>query len=81
MLWTVMPQLSAVLEEVRRVLKPGGHYLVMNSYYKPGEQKFATEIMTCPEDLMRLVPLKPVCSVDVNRLSDHRFVSLLERLP
>lgn len=81
MLWCVMPQLTEVLEEVRRVLSPGGHYLVLSKYYAPGEQKFAAEVMTCPEDLLRILPFHPLYSIDVNRLSDHRFVVLAERVP
>ncbi len=81
MLWCVMPQLQSVFEEVRRVLKPGGHYLILTKYYNPGEQKFATEIMTCPEDLIRILPFRPFCCLDVNRFSDHRFVTLSERVP
>jgi len=81
LLWYVAPRLREVFDQVRRVLRPGGHFLIVQTYYPAGEQKYATEIMTGPSDLVRLLPFRPIATMDVNRFTAHRFVALTERLP
>lgn len=81
LLWSIIPDLSKVFSEVSRVLKPGGHYLIMQTYYLPGRQQYASEVMTSPDDLLRLLPFQPLHTVELNRAREPRFIVLAHCLP
>ena len=67
-----------LFREVKRVLKPGGHYLIVQQFYKTEEQKYGREVMQTPEDLMRMLPFRLVHHVEVDRMSNHKLVALTE---
>ena len=77
--WYVLPNLSVIFAEVKRVLEPGGHYLIIQQFYKPKEQKYGNEIMQTPEDLIRILPFRFVYQVEVDRLSNHKLVALCQK--
>lgn len=52
LLWYVLPDIQAFFAEVKRVLVPGGHYLIIQQFYQPGEQRFGNEVMETPQDLV-----------------------------
>jgi ubiquinone/menaquinone biosynthesis C-methylase UbiE len=81
LLWYVIPTLPQVFAEVRRALRPGGHYLILQTYYAPGKQQYAKEVMTGPDDLLRILPFRPLHRVEKNRHGDPRFIALTERVP
>ena len=79
LLWYVLPELSELLAEIKRVLKPGGHYLLIQQFYKSKEQKYGEDIMQTSDDLLRMLPFQLVHHVEVDRLSNHKFVALVEK--
>jgi len=79
LLWYVLPKLLVLFREIKRVLEPGGHYLIIQQFYKPEEQKYGREVMQAPEDLIKMLPFRPVHCVEVDRLSNHKLVALVEK--
>lgn len=81
LLWYLLPKLPELLGEIRRVLKPGGHYLAIQQFYQPGEQSYGNEIMEAPEDCVAFVKaagLTIVRTVELDRWVHHKFVLLAE---
>jgi ubiquinone/menaquinone biosynthesis C-methylase UbiE len=81
LLWYVLPEISHLFSEIRRVLKPGGHYLITQHFYQAGQQSYGTEVMQIPQDLIRMLPFRILHHVEVEPLSNHKFVALLENVP
>lgn len=75
----MLPDLSVLFAEIKRVLIPGGHYLIIQQFYKPKEQKYGREVMQTPEDLVRMLPFRLVHYIEVDRLSNHKLVALMEK--
>jgi|GEM_PF-702996 len=53
LLWYVLPKIEKLFAEIKRVLSPYGHYLVIQQFYLPGTQKYGTDVMQAPEDLLK----------------------------
>jgi SAM-dependent methyltransferase len=79
LLWCVLPDLTKLFEEIGRTLTPGGRCLVVQTFYKPGEQRYGNEVIEQPEDLIRLIPFRVVRTVEIDRFSNHKLVALAER--
>jgi len=77
LLWYVLPKLSELFCEIKRVLKPGGHYLIIQQFYKPEEQTYGKDVMQTPEDLIRILPFRLVHYIETDRLSNHKLVALV----
>ncbi len=80
LLWYVLPGLSKLFAEIDRVLRPDGHYLIIQHFYNPEEQKYGKNIMQTPEDLIKILPFSLMTHVEVDRLSNYKFVALTEKL-
>lgn len=79
LLWYILPKLSEFFTEVRRVLKPGGHFLVLQTFYQPGQQRYGREILDGAESLIEKLPLQLLHRVEVDRLPNHKLVALCEK--
>ena len=77
LLWYVLPHLSELFAEIKRVLKPAGHYLIIQQFYKSEQQKYGKEIMQTPEDLIEMLPFSLMQHVELDRLSNHKLVTLV----
>jgi SAM-dependent methyltransferase len=80
LLWYMLPNLSVLFAEINRVLQLGGHYLIIQQFYKPEEQKYGREVMQSPEDLFKMLPFQLVHHVEVDRLSNYKLVALVEKV-
>jgi ubiquinone/menaquinone biosynthesis C-methylase UbiE len=81
LLWYVLPQLRLLFQEIARVLRPGGHCMVIQHFYQPGSQQYGNEFMQTPEDLIAMLPFRMVSRVDVDRSTNHEFIALLAKNP
>ncbi|WP_052128921.1 class I SAM-dependent methyltransferase [Neosynechococcus sphagnicola] len=81
LLWYVLPQLPALFAEIQRVLIPGGHYLMVQQFYQPGEQKYGNEMMQSPADLLPMLPFQVVQEIEVNRFSNYKYIALVAHQP
>ena len=81
LLWYVLPMMTQLFAEISRVLKRGGHYLIIQQFYQPGQQKYGSKIMQTPEDLLRMLPFRTLHQMDIERMSNHKFVVLADKTP
>ena len=79
LLWYVLRDLSPLFEEIKRVLAPGGRYLIIQKFYSPEEQSWGREVMQTPQDLLVMLPFRLVHHVEADPSSNHKLVALLER--
>lgn len=79
LLWYVLPKLKELFVEIRRVLKPGGHYLILQHFYRPDEQRYGREVLQTPEDLLNLLPFSVVHHLEMDPAVNHKLVLLLKR--
>lgn len=54
-MWYVLPHLSGIFAQVHRLLRPGGHLLMLQYFLPPEEQQYGKEIVASPGDLLRFV--------------------------
>lgn len=54
-MWYVLPHLSGIFAQLHRLLRPGGHLLVLQYFLTPEEQQYGREIVSSPSDLLRFV--------------------------
>ena len=76
LLWYVLPSLQMLFAEIKRVLRPSGHYLILQQFYKPEEQKYGKDIMQSPEDLIKMLPFTLFHYIEVDRLSIRKLIVL-----
>lgn len=67
-----------LFREIKRVLRPGGHYLIIQHFYKSDEQMYGREVMQTPEDLMAMLPFKIVYFVESERWHNYKIAALVE---
>jgi SAM-dependent methyltransferase len=54
-MWYVLPHMSGIFAHIHRLLRPGGHLLVLQYFLRPEEQQYGKEIVSSPADLLRFV--------------------------
>jgi len=54
-MWYVLPHLSDIFGLLHRLLRPGGHLIVLQYFLTPEEQQYGREIVASPGDLLRFV--------------------------
>lgn len=54
-MWYVLPHLSSILDQFHRLLRPGGHFMVLQYFLPPREQQYGKEVVALPNDLLRFV--------------------------
>lgn len=52
-MWYVLPHLSSILGQFHRLLRPGGHLMVLQYFLPPEEQQYGKEVVASPNDLLR----------------------------
>jgi SAM-dependent methyltransferase len=77
MVWYVLPRFQEIAAQIlTSVLRDGGYLLINQAFYRPGEQRYGTEIIATVEDLLRLVGREPLAVVESNRQTNHNAVIL-----
>lgn len=54
-IWYILPSLPKIMSGFHRLLRDGGHLVVLQYFLHPDEQKYGKEIIETPEDLIHLV--------------------------
>ena len=54
-MWYVLPHLSVIFGQFHRLLRPGGHFIVLQYFLRPEEQQYGKEIVASPNDLLLFV--------------------------
>ena len=79
LLWYVLPKLSELFLETRRVLKEGGQFLILQTFYPAGRQLYGREILDGPETLIRKLPFRVLHHVELDWLTNPKLVLLCEK--
>ena len=79
LLWYVLPKLGELFSEVRRVLSNSGRFLILQTFYQPGQQRYGREVMASPADLLRMLPFDLLHQVECDRLSNYKWVGLCQK--
>lgn len=78
LLWYVLEDIEVLLDEISRVLRAGGHLLVIQQFYDRDEQTYGNEVMEEPEDFLEIQPFNLVTRVDVNPNTNWKLVALFQ---
>jgi len=79
LLWYVLPKLCELFSEVRRVLTTSGQFLILQTFYQPGQQQYGREVMASPEDLLQMLPFDLLHQIECDRLSNYKWVGLCQK--
>lgn len=80
LMWYILPTFKAIMEWLSmNNLKQGGYLLISQAFYKPGEQTYGKETVSTPEDILRLIPLKPIELIETNRFTNHDVIVLCKK--
>ncbi|MFB6197791.1 MAG: class I SAM-dependent methyltransferase [Halobacteriaceae archaeon] len=71
--WYVLTSLKTLLQEIDRVLEPGGLVLVL--LYFPDDQQYGNEIVDSTDDLLELVPFNTVKTIRIDN-DGQQFIGL-----
>ena len=78
LLWYVLPKMKDLFLEIKRVLKRGGHFLIVQHFYSPEDQKYGREFMQTSKDLIEMLPFEVLQKGEVNKDSGYKLVALCE---
>lgn len=74
LLWYVLPRLSDVFAEIRRVTTTEGRIIFIQHFYQTGEQRYGTDVMQTVSDLLGFLPFAVEQMVEFDRLRNHKVV-------
>lgn len=63
-MWYILPNFEKIVSRFKKCLKDNGHLLTNQAFYAPGKQKYGTEIVSSVEDMLRLIPLDAVVTIE-----------------
>lgn len=81
-MWYILPNFEKIVSGLKKCLKDSGHLLINQSFYAPGKQKYGSEIVSSVEDMLQLIPLDAVVTIETggrSRLKDHTVTVLFEK--
>lgn len=78
LLWYVLPDLNGLLAEVKRMLPIGGQCLIVQTFYRPGDQQYGNDVMEKPEDLLRRLPFRLVRTAENDPRAGDKLIALAE---
>jgi SAM-dependent methyltransferase len=77
--WGLLENLGQCLEGLARLTRPGGHLLLTQHFFQPGQQLYGLGLVENPEDLslfVRQAGYTLVDELEVNRATNYHWVSL-----
>ena len=78
LMWYVLPEFENIVKYLGRIISKGGWLLISQSFYQPDEQKYGGDIVSSPEDMLKLIPYRAVEIIEVNRFSNHHAIILFQ---
>lgn len=78
LMWYVLPEFENIVKYLGRIISKGGWLLISQSFYQPDEQKYGGDIVSSPEDMLKLIPYRAVEIIEVNRFSNHHAIILFK---
>ena len=77
-MWYVLPEFEKMVRYLDRIIAKGGWLLISQSFCQPEEQKYGSDIVSSPQEMMRLIPYRVVEMIEANRFSNHHAVILYQ---
>jgi len=78
LMWYVLPEFENIVGHLGKIVRKGGWLLIDQTFYEPDKQKYGCEIVSCVEDMLKLIPYKVVEIFEINRFSNHHAIILFE---
>lgn len=81
-MWYILPYFERIVSWLKKCLKYDGYLLINQAFYAPGKQKYGTDIVSSVEDMLRLIPLDTVVTIETGggaRLKDHNVTALFKK--
>ena len=78
LMWYVLPEFENIVKYLDRIIVKGGHLLISQSFCQPDEQNYGREIVSSPEDMLKLIPYQAVEMIEANRFSNHHAIILFQ---
>lgn len=79
--WCVLPELDDVLAALRKLLAPGGAFLVSQHFLQPGQQRYGNDVLETPKQFLAILDragFDVAATVETTRFTNHH-VALLAR--
>jgi ubiquinone/menaquinone biosynthesis C-methylase UbiE len=80
LMWYVLPYCEKILEKMKDYIKKEGFLLVNQTFYPPEKQKYGKEIVSCVEDMLKIVHFEVVDIVETNRFYNHHAIILMKNI-
>jgi len=81
-MWYILPNFEKIVSWLKKCLKDNGHLLINQAFYAPGKQKYGTDIVSSVEDMLQLIPLDAMVTIETGegaRLKDHTVTVLFKK--
>ena len=80
-MWYVLPDFGAIVNQLgKEVMKDDGYILIANQpLYKPGEQNYGNDFISTIEGMLRLIDLRVVEMIELNRLTNYTVTVLFKK--
>jgi SAM-dependent methyltransferase len=77
-MWYVLPEFENMMRYLDRIVVKDGWLLISQSFCQPEEQKYGSDTVSSPQEMMRLIPYRVVEMIEANRFSNHHAVMLYQ---
>lgn len=81
-MWYILPNFEKIVCGLKKSMKDNGYLLINQAFYASGKQKYGTEIVSSVEDMLQLIPLDAVVTIETGggaRLKDHTVTVLFKK--
>lgn len=80
LMWYILPHFENICNAVIDYLKNDGYLLIKQTFYSPEKQKYGKNIISCVEDMVKLINLELLEMIETNRLVSHHTVVLFKNI-
>jgi len=74
LMWYILLDFRSIVNYlIKNTLKKGGYLLINQAFYKPRVQKYGKEIIANPEDMLKLIKLKPIERIESGKMISDSY--------
>ena len=78
-MWYILTDFEKICNGIKRYLKDDGYLIINQVFYTPEKQKYGKQIVSCVEDMLKLVSFGLCELIEVNRFKDHHAICLFKK--
>lgn len=78
-MWYILYDFEKIINYLKKNLKNSGYLLIKQAFYKPSQQKYGSDLVSSPNDMINLLKYNLVESIELRKKDSYEAVVLLNK--